>query len=61
MKLILIQSFYGDYKCDDITAISRKFYLDIEKVSALLDILWQTMKVNHKEKKNETQVVDEIT
>ena len=30
--------------------------------SALLDILWETIKVNHKkkEKKNETQVVDEI-
>jgi hypothetical protein len=29
--------------------------------SALLDILWETIKVNPKEKKNETQFVDEIT
>jgi len=28
--------------------------------SALLDILWETIKVNHKKKKNETQVVKEI-
>jgi len=28
--------------------------------SAILDIFWETIKVNHKEKKNETQVVKEI-
>ena len=66
MKLILKHSFYGDYKCDEITTISRKFYLRCWNfsrgiLSALLDILWETIKVNHKEKKNETQFVDEIT
>ena len=66
VKLILKQSFFDDYKCDEITIISRTFYIDIGILVVAFCWLYQIFlgndKVEQKEKKSKyIQVLVEIT
>ena len=60
------QSFFDDYKGDEITIISRTFYIDIGILVVAFCRLYYIFlgndKVEQKEKKSKyIQVVDEIT
>ena len=66
VELILKQSFFDDYKGDEITIISRTFYIDIGILVVAFCCLYYIFlgndKVEQKEKKSKyIQVVDKIT